>query len=113
MRLFLDTSTHLPLMITWPGTAPRVFVGRRRGGPGRSADDQQAPPPPDGPTSRGRDGGPPPQATFQMHLSDYRVVNGIKLPHMITRAIDGQTNEEWKISGYKINSTFKSNTFSK
>ena len=83
-RLFLDASTHMPLMITWPGAAPQ---GNRRGG------------------------GPSQQATLRMTLADYKTVSGMKLPHTITRGVNGQTNEEWAISSYKVNQAFKSNTF--
>ena len=48
-----------------------------------------------------------------MHLSDYKVVNGVKLPHLITRGANGQTAEEWTIKSYRINPTFKGNTFIK
>jgi hypothetical protein len=48
-----------------------------------------------------------------MHLSDYKVVNGIKLPHMVTRGTNGQTAEEWIIKSYRLNPTFKANTFTK
>ncbi|HEY7192000.1 MAG TPA: hypothetical protein VH436_35880 [Vicinamibacterales bacterium] len=73
-RLFLDTSTHLPLMLTWN-------AGRNR--------------------------------TQEMHLSDYKAVGGIKLPHLVTRGANGETSEEWTIKSYKINPNFKANTFTK
>ena len=53
------------------------------------------------------------QATLEMHLSDYKVVNGLKLPHLITRGTNGETAEEWAIKSYRINPTFKGNTFTK
>jgi hypothetical protein len=52
-------------------------------------------------------------ATQEMHLSDYKVVGGIKLPHLITRGVNGETSEEWTIKSYKINPNFKANTFTK
>src|SRR5262245_13990112 len=73
-RMFLDSSTHMPLMLTWN-------AGRNR--------------------------------TQEMHLSDYKVVGGLKLPHFITRGVSGETSEEWTIKSYKINPTFKANTFTK
>jgi hypothetical protein len=122
-RLFLDAASHLPLMLTWQGAAPQVFIrgGRRgAGAPGGGPDqvppgappatgDQPVPGPPDaqGP----RRGGPPPQATLQMTMSDYKAVGGIKLPHTITRGVNGQTNEEWHELNYKVNPSFKANTF--
>ena len=112
-RLFLDAATHMPLMITWPGAAPQG-AGRRGGGARRGGADQPggaqpggdpaAAPPPPAPA-------PPQQATLRMTLADYKTVGGIKLPHTITRGVNGQTNEEWAISSYKVNQTFRSNTF--
>jgi hypothetical protein len=56
---------------------------------------------------------PPVEATFELRLGNYQTVEGIQLPHEITRAINGQTNEEWTIKSYKVNPSFKSNTFTK
>jgi hypothetical protein len=52
-------------------------------------------------------------ATVEMHLSEYKVVNGLKLPHLITRGTNGETAEEWVIKSYRLNPTFKGNTFTK
>ncbi len=92
-RLFLDVSTHMPLMITWQGPAVRVAQGGRRGsgrGRGDAAQPQTDRPTPDAPRAQG----PPPNATFAMHLSDYKAPNGIKLPFTITRSLNDQTLEE-------------------
>lgn len=79
------------------------------------ADQPQAGAAPGGDAAQGRRGrgaqGPP--ATLEMHLSEYKTVNGIKLPHLITRGASGETNEEWSIKSYKINPNFKANTFTK
>ena len=44
-----------------------------------------------------------PPATLQMTLGDYKTVNGIKLPHLITRGVNDMTIEEWTIDSYRIN----------
>lgn len=102
MRLFIDQETHLPLMITWQGPQPRMMVRRGGGPPDRERMAREA-----------AEAGPPPQVTFEMRLSDYRVVNGVKLPHLITRAVNSQANEEWTITSYQVNPSFKPNTFTK
>ena len=56
---------------------------------------------------------PPQPITIETHLSEYKAVNGIKLPHLITRGVNGQTNEEWEIKNYRINPNLKQNTFTK
>lgn len=127
-RVFIDTTTHVPLMLTWTGPAGSGFGGRggRRGQ--ASPDQAGAPPegraaaappaaagggaaePAQGPRGRGAQG---PPATLEMHLAEYKTVNGIRLPHLITRGAGGETNEEWVIKGYKINPNLKANTFTK
>jgi outer membrane lipoprotein-sorting protein len=138
VRLLLDSASHMPLMMTWQGGAPqRGGFGRRGGrGAGRGGDtpaggDQGAgrggdpagaapanggAPQAEGAAQQARRGGGPggfQPATFEMHLSEYKAVNGVKLPHLITRGISGQTSEELEIKSYKVNSNFKANTFSK
>jgi hypothetical protein len=122
-RLFLDSSTHVPLMVTWEGPAGRGFGGGR-GGRGRGGDAAAAPaplPPPDGQEPAARRGGGAQGGTaqsgagqaptFELHLADYKAVSGIRLPHLLTRGVNGQTQEEIVVKSVKINPNFKSNTF--
>ncbi|MGH9348903.1 MAG: hypothetical protein ACRD26_16725 [Vicinamibacterales bacterium] len=102
MRLFIDQQTHLPLMLTWQGPPERMMVRR---GPGRPNPEQP-----------GRDAAsrePPPHATFELRFDEYRTVDGIRLPHQISRGVNGSVNEEWSVKTYKVNPAFKSNTFTK
>ena len=48
-----------------------------------------------------------------MHLAEYKAVNGVQFPHLITRGVSGETNEEWVIKSYKVNPNLKANTFTK
>jgi len=108
MRLFLDASTHMPLMVTWQGGAPQGGGrGGRRGQPGG------APPgaPAAGPAP-GAEQVPPQVATLQMTFADYKAVSGVKFPQTVTRGINGQTNEEWSLSNYKVNPSLKADAFS-
>jgi len=91
-RLFLDPMTHLPLMITWSGQPSRGGDIRRRGAAAPAAPTQG-------------------QTTLELHMGDYKTVNGIKLPHLITRGPEGITQEEIKVKSFKINPTFKADTF--
>ena len=91
-RLFLEPTTHMPLMITWSGQPPRGGDIRRRGAAAPAA-------PPQG------------QATLELHMGEYKVVNGIKLPHLITRGPEGITQEEIKVKSFKINPNLKADTF--
>ena len=104
MRLFVDQQTHLPLMLAWKGPQPRVMV--RRGGPGSAPNPEQL-------AREAEAEGPPPEANFEMRFADYRKVDGIQFPHEIVRAVNGTVNEEWTVKSYKVNPSFKANTFSK
>jgi hypothetical protein len=118
-RLFLESTTHLPVMMTWSGGAQRAGrggqgragnAGQSNGGQGGAPRGGDAVDPVQGRRGRAPGGAP---ATLEMHLSEYKVVNGLKLPHLITRGTDGETAEEWAIKSYRINPTFKGNTFTK
>ena len=125
-RIFLDQATHLPLMMTTQGGGRGNF-GRRGGADGPAPQGAQAgtapqgapagapqagaPPQGDGPRRGGQGGGQP--VVIETHLSEYKSVSGIKLPHLITRGVNGQTNEEWEIKSFKINPSLKGNTFTK
>jgi hypothetical protein len=103
IQVFVDQGTHLPLMLTWKGPQPRMLVRRMAGG---SREDAER-------AAREAADAPPVEATFEMRLGNYQAVDGVQLPHEITRAINGQTNEEWTIKAYKVNPSFKANTFIK
>jgi hypothetical protein len=99
-KLFLDKATHRPLMLTYRGVAPRLVMQTQRGdGPG-AGQRQDVPPPP-----------APEQVDINMFLDDYRSVDGVMLPHHITRAVGGQPSEEWTFKTVKVNPTFKAETF--
>jgi hypothetical protein len=46
-----------------------------------------------------------------MYVSGYKAVNGMMLPHVISRGSEGLVQEELEIKSYKTNPNFKSNTF--
>jgi hypothetical protein len=127
-RLLIDAKTRMPLMLTWTGVPQDAFatlVGRagfggrggrggrggfggqgRGGAPGAGGQDP----------AQGRRGGGPPSTEptmLQMFLSDYRPVNGVKLPHLMTRGANGEISEEWIVKNYRVNPNFKADTFSK
>ena len=128
LRLFIDQGTHLPLMVQYQDPKPMVMIN---GGPGRGPGGPGGPGAP-GTRGPGGPGGPPPMSqedvqkrvaemqrnppalgTFEMHLSDYKKVDGIMLPHKIETSLDGEPNEEWTVEKYKVNPTIKADTWEK
>lgn len=44
-----------------------------------------------------------PETDYRWQFDDYRNVNGLNLPHRLTKTEGGTPNEEWEISKYKAN----------
>lgn len=128
LRLFIDQSTHLPLMVQYQDPKPMVMINGGPGGPGRG------PGGPGGPPGAGAGAGggrpqmtpeemqkrveemrknPPALGTYAMHLGEYKKVDGVMLPHKIDISLDGQPNEEWTVEKYKVNPTIKADTWEK
>jgi hypothetical protein len=123
IRLLLDSKTFLPLMLTWTGVAQDPIAalaarsgwrGRGRGGRGgfqsggRQGQQQQ-----NAAAEAARADALAQPTALQMFLSEYKAVNGIKLPHLMVRGARDQVTEEWVIKSYKINPTLKADTFKK
>jgi hypothetical protein len=127
-RLLIDSKTYMPLMLTWTGVpqdplaalAGRAGFGRGRGRGGRGGffpggrqgGGQRGQPQAGTPTEARADALAQP-TTLRMFLSEYKAVNGVKLPHLMVRGAGDQVTEEWVIRNYRINPTFKADTFSK
>lgn len=93
-QLFLDQKTMLPAMVSY-----RDFVFLSAGYV-VSATADIAP-------------GEPQEIAVQFLFSDYRAVNGVLLPHVIIKAVNGAMVSEWKIEKYKLNPDLKPKRFEK
>ena len=106
-RLFLDQKTHRPLMLTFNGIKPRI-VTERAAAVHRSPEEME---------KRAKEMEPEmskqPVVEFRIHFSDYREVNGVSIPHRLTRSIEDEVNEEMEIKNVKINPQFKPEKFVK
>ena len=134
-RLLIDSKTYTPLMLTWTGIpqdpiaalAGRAGFGRGgrgggrfgRGGfggfPGGRGGNQGGQPGQQGQPAAGaaetRADALAQPTTLRMFLSEYKTVNGVKLPHLIVRGTGEQVTEEWVIRNYRLNPNFKADTF--
>jgi hypothetical protein len=101
LRLFFDKKTHRPLMLTYRGAAPRMVMRTQRGDS-----------PPAGAGVPAGELPPPEIVDIQLFLDDYRNVDGVLLPHHLSRSIDGKPNEEITFKTIRINPAFKPDAFS-
>ena len=101
MKLFIDQATHLPLMVTYEGVLPRM-IGMRPGG--------QRPTPEEIEKMRSE---PPQTALFEVRYSEYKKVDGVLLPHLITTGANGNVTEEWTIDKFRVNPALKPESFVK
>ena len=96
----IDQATHLPLMISYEGVLPRMMVNR----PG------QRPTPEEIEKMRSE---PPQTAVFEVRYSEYKKVDGVLLPHLVTTGANGNVTEEWTIEKFKLNPALKPESFVK
>ena len=138
LRLFIDQNTRLPLMVQYQDPKPMVMINNNRGPGGPRAGGPGMPPPPPPPPGGAPSAGgpplpppapmsqeemqkrmeemrrnPPPLGTYALHLSDFKKVDGIMLPHKIETSLDGEPNEEWVVEKYKVNPSIKAELWEK
>lgn len=108
-RLFLDQKSHRPLMLQYRGVAPQLRIQTQQ---------MQGPPDPERVAraeQAARDAAaaqPAPQVVdITLYLDDYKTVDGIQLPHRISRSVDGKPAEETTFAAIKLNTAFKPGTF--
>ena len=106
-RLFLDKTTHRPLMLAYKGVPARMVV---------SSSTTHGEPP--DPAKLERDAKEradkqtaPQMVDINMVFDDYNQVDGVWLPHHMTRSVDGKTNEEWTFKTMKVNQALPPDTF--
>ncbi len=105
VKIFLDKTSHRPLMLSYRGVAPRVMIQTQRRARRRPAAAQQ-------PDHGGPGAAPEPELVdIQLFLDDYKSVDGVMLPHHVARSIDGKPSEEMTFKVIKVNPTLKPDTF--
>lgn len=108
-RLFLDQKSHRPLMLQYRGVAPQMRIQTQQvQGPPDPARLQRA-------EQAAHDAAaaqPAPQVVdITLFLDDYKPVDGVQLPHRISRSVDGTPTEETTFKTIKVNPPFKAGTF--
>jgi len=119
LRLFIDQGTKLPLMVQYQDPKPRIMMagpggpGGPGGGPGGRGGPPQMTPEQMKERLAEMQRTPPEMGTYALHLSDFKKVDGVMLPHKIETSLDGEPNQEWTIEKYKINPQIKADIWQK
>lgn len=130
LRYFINSDTHLPIMVTWQPPAGRAggpagmpMGARPPAAPGAPAAPTAPTPPPAGATpppgttpptppaaamppgsGPARGATPPgPRPEFRVYFADYRDVDGMQFPFRLRRATGADTTEETTFDRYKVN----------
>ena len=133
LRFFVNSQTHLPIMVSWQ--APGRPAGPPRGGPPPGAPAGQGPPatqarpagaappapaagvppaaPPPGGAAGPARGGAAPTAPveFRIYYGDYRDVDGLQWPFRLRRASGSETTEETTFDRFRINTKIDAKKF--
>jgi len=109
-RLFVDQKEHRPLMLSYMMRQPRV---RQMTPPPQFKSDEERRAYFEDMRKKFEAEPPPPLVEANVFYSDYRKVDGVLLPHKISRQVDGKVQEEWTIEKYKLNAQLKAEQFQK
>ena len=94
VKLFLNKSTHLPVMMNYTDAKPFIFTMIQR--EAKSDGDKVS-------TVTVNPANAAQTAEFQVKFSDYRTANGLQLPFKWTQTIDGKADETIEVSSYELN----------
>ncbi|HLG17518.1 MAG TPA: hypothetical protein VJH03_23945 [Blastocatellia bacterium] len=110
-RLYLDKTTHRPMMMQYRGVVPRVTVNTTTSQTGSREDVDKILK--DAKEGRGQMRQARQEGDLATYFSDYRAVDGVMLPHRISKAASGTLIEEWEVKKYKINPSLTARDFEK
>ena len=127
-KLFIDATSHLPLMLSWMAKEPLQITNRQVGGPGggtvvikgggmdltKSGGTSQAPPAKMTPEERekmakdfeaqAREADSKRRIVeYRLFYADYRSVDGVMVPFRLQRSVDGKPTEEITFEKVKVN----------
>jgi hypothetical protein len=109
-RLFVDQAEHRPLMLSYMMRQPRM---RQMTPPPQFKNDEERRAYFEEQRKKFEAEPPPPLVEANVFYSDYKKVDGVMLPHKITRQVEGKVQEEWTIEKYKLNVPLKAEQFQK
>jgi ribosomal protein L21 len=93
--LLLDKATHLPIGLNYRSGHEAIFVRAKKGEKINVEELKKS-------TEANQE-----QSEISLRFLDHRVVDGVLLPHRISRTVNGEVKEEYEIEKYDLNPTFK------
>ena len=100
VRLFVDASTHLPLMVSWMDKEPLVMT---MGASPTMTPEEREKMMKDLDARRKEAEAKLRTVEYRIYYGDYKSVGGVQLPHTIQRSIDGKPTEEMIFDTVKVN----------
>ena len=85
VRYFIDPASHMPLMVQYEEIRAQTMPAQ----------------------------GAPKTTAVALHLSGFKKVDGVMLPHQIDTSVNGQPSETWTIEKIKVNPAVKAGVFQK
>ena len=98
VKLYFDTSSNLPLAMSYVGNPSMVMVKMRRADPAAAPVSDK-----DVVKFERKLAGPEAQVEHFVRFADYRSVNGLLLPYRWTTAVAGKQSEVFDVSSYDLN----------
>jgi outer membrane lipoprotein-sorting protein len=100
-RLFVDARTNLPLMLSWTALEPLVMQQTVNRGGGSA--EERAKLMEDMAARQKEAEANRKMVEHRVHYSNFRTVNGLKMPHTLQRSVAGKPTEEMTFEAIKIN----------
>jgi hypothetical protein len=123
-RVYVDQKSHRVIMVSYRGRNFQMIRGGRGGPPGQGQGQQAGPQPgqqpqltPEEIEKRRKEIAEQiaraPEVDMFIRFAEYKNVNGLSLPHLITRSTGSTINEELAINKYKVNPKLNPDKFVK
>jgi len=116
-RVYVDQKTHRVLMVSYRGRNFQMIRGGRGGPPGQPQGQERRELTPEEREKRQKEIAEQmaraPEVDIFIRFAEHKNVNGLNLPHLITRSTGSNINEELAINKYKINPKLNPDKFVK
>jgi hypothetical protein len=114
IRIFFDKQTHLPLLLSYRGTKPRIMTFNRSAADKNVKVEDAVKQAKDEAAKMAAEPAPKPEEVdFFIRVTDYKKANGLMLPYKLTFLTEAVVSEEFQISKYQVNPQFKPERFQK